>query len=56
MYQKVLVPLDGSELAECVLPHLKTITGGYGLREVVFLCVVKPYVSFASYMGDSLNL
>ena len=23
MYQKILVPLDGSELAECALPHVK---------------------------------
>ena len=22
MYQKILVPLDGSELAECALPHV----------------------------------
>ena len=25
MYRKILVPLDGSELAECVLPHLESI-------------------------------
>ncbi len=56
MYQKVLVPLDGSGLAECVLPHLETIAGGCGLHEVVFLRVVKPYVPVASYMGDSINL
>jgi len=25
MYHNVLVPLDGSELAECVLPHVETV-------------------------------
>jgi nucleotide-binding universal stress UspA family protein len=25
MYRRIMVPLDGSELAECVLPHLETI-------------------------------
>ncbi len=56
MYQKVLVPLDGSELAECVLPHLDIIAAGCGLNEVVFLRVVKPYVPAANYMGDGLDL
>lgn len=25
MYQKIVVPVDGSELAECVIPHVETI-------------------------------
>jgi nucleotide-binding universal stress UspA family protein len=29
MYKKILVPLDGSELAECVLPHIETIMQGF---------------------------
>lgn len=30
MYKHIMVPLDGSELAECVLPHLKAMAGeGY---------------------------
>ena len=41
MYTKVLVPLHGSELAECVLPHVELITGGCGVKEVVFLRVVE---------------
>ncbi len=28
MYEKILVPLDGSELAECVLPHVENIIRG----------------------------
>jgi nucleotide-binding universal stress UspA family protein len=42
MYKKILVPLDGSELAECVLPHVESIAKGCGAKEVVFLRVVEP--------------
>jgi nucleotide-binding universal stress UspA family protein len=42
MYEKVLVPLDGSELAECVLPHLESIAKGCGVKNVVFLRAVEP--------------
>jgi nucleotide-binding universal stress UspA family protein len=42
MYQKILVPLDGSELAECVLPHVKAIAAGCGIGQVVLLKVVEP--------------
>ena len=42
MYKKILVPLDGSELAECVLPHVESITSGCGVQEVLFLRVVEP--------------
>jgi nucleotide-binding universal stress UspA family protein len=42
MYKKVLVPLDGSKLAECVLPHVESIAGGCGVEEVIFLRVAEP--------------
>lgn len=42
MYQKVLVPLDGSELAECVLPHVESVIRDCKTTEVVFLRVVEP--------------
>lgn len=40
MYQKVLVPLDGSELAECALPHILNLKRGGGVGEVILLNVV----------------
>jgi nucleotide-binding universal stress UspA family protein len=43
MYKKILVPLDGSELAECVLPHVESIAKGCGVQNVVFLRVVEPF-------------
>ncbi len=42
MYQKVLVPLDGSALAECVLPHVESIAKGCQTKSVVFIRVVEP--------------
>ena len=42
MYPKILVPLDGSELAECVLPHVEAIAKGCGTSNVIFVRVVEP--------------
>jgi len=42
LYKKILVPLDGSKLAECVLPHVKTIVAGEGVAQVLLLRVVEP--------------
>ncbi len=42
MYKKILVPLDGSKLAECVLPHVETIAKGGGTETVTFLRVAEP--------------
>jgi nucleotide-binding universal stress UspA family protein len=42
MYEKVLVPLDGSELAECVFPHVKAFIEGCQVGYVVFVRVVEP--------------
>jgi len=41
MYQKVLVPLDGSELAECTLSHVKNLFKDGSLGEVTLLNVIK---------------
>jgi nucleotide-binding universal stress UspA family protein len=54
MYQKILVPLDGSELAECVLPHVKDLVAGCNIGEVVLLQVVEPPPAWAAE-GIDLN-
>jgi nucleotide-binding universal stress UspA family protein len=41
MYKKALVPLDGSELAECTLNHLKNLIKDGSVGEVTLLNVVK---------------
>ena len=44
MYNKILVPLDGSELAECVLPHVESIAKGSHTTSIIFIRVVEPVV------------
>ena len=42
MYKKIMVPLDGSELAECVLPHVQAFVKGFHVLESVFVRVIEP--------------
>lgn len=42
MYKKIMVPLDGSDLAESVLPHLTAIASGSRVLQVVLVRVVDP--------------
>lgn len=42
MYKKIMVPLDGSKLAECVLPHLKAVIKGCESPELVLVRAVEP--------------
>ncbi len=42
MYTKILVPLDGSELGEAVLPYVKWFAEVSKVNEIVFLRVVEP--------------
>ena len=37
-----MVPLDGSDLAECVLPHAEAIAMGCEVKNVTFVRVVEP--------------
>ncbi len=41
MYQKVLIPLDGSKMAECVLPHVRNLAKAGLIGEIVLLNVVE---------------
>ncbi len=42
MYDKLMVPLDGSDLAECVVPHVEAIISGFNSSEVALVRVVNP--------------
>jgi nucleotide-binding universal stress UspA family protein len=55
MYGKILVPLDGSELAECVLPHVESIARGCGTQSVVFIRVVEPFRLPGGYYGPGFS-
>jgi nucleotide-binding universal stress UspA family protein len=41
MYQKLLVPLDGSKMAECVLPQVLILARGGLVGEIVLINVVE---------------
>ena len=59
MYKKILVPLDGSELAECSLEHAKAIATGCQVPEVVLLMVAEPpqqlYAVNEDWLRDTHN-
>ena len=41
MFQKILVPLDGSKLAECALPYAEEIARGCNTNSVVLISVTE---------------
>jgi nucleotide-binding universal stress UspA family protein len=41
MYKKILVPLDGSPIAECVIPHIEAIAKACG-SDVELISVIEP--------------
>ncbi len=43
MYNNILVPVDGSKLAESVLPHVEALANGCEVRNVTFLQAVEPF-------------
>jgi len=43
MYKTLVVPLDGSKLAECVLPHVETLAKGCHVENIIFLRMVEPF-------------
>jgi nucleotide-binding universal stress UspA family protein len=42
MYQKILVALDGSELAECSLEHARAIAQGCNVTDVIVFRAIEP--------------
>lgn len=52
MYNKMLVPLDGSKLAECVLPHVKELAKDCHVDEVILLRICEPPVILADYPAN----
>lgn len=57
MFQKIIVPLDGSELAECALPCVEELAKGCGTKEVILISVTehisgyKPEASTSQPVG-----
>jgi len=55
MYKKVLVPLDGSELAECALSHVKNLVKDGDVGEVILLNVVNLSFTIPMNVRDEIN-
>jgi nucleotide-binding universal stress UspA family protein len=45
MYRKILVPLDGSTAAECVIDHVRSVAGR-GSEVILVRIVAKPHMDF----------
>jgi nucleotide-binding universal stress UspA family protein len=54
MYEKILVPLDGSKESECIIDHIAMLTKSCGIPKVVLLMVLEPFAHAAAgtYLGD----
>lgn len=51
MYKKIVVPLDGSALAECVLSHVDGLARGCRVKEIIFVRAVEPF-QYPTYAGE----
>ncbi len=51
MYKKIVVPLDGSKLAEVVLPHLEKLSCGSQMPEVLLVSVTEKIQGRVSEKG-----
>jgi len=56
MYQKALVPLDGSPLAECVLSHIKDLAKEGFIKEMTLLNVVKFDIPWGGEYPERIDL
>ncbi|MDD5126547.1 MAG: universal stress protein [Dehalococcoidales bacterium] len=58
MYHNILVPLDGSELAECVLPHVQSIAKGCAVPDVTLVRAVEPFrnISTGEYIFPEADI
>ena len=53
MYKKILVPLDGSKLAECALPHAEDVAKGCGTEKVILVSVTERVQAYRAVEDPS---
>jgi nucleotide-binding universal stress UspA family protein len=53
MYKKILVPLDGSKLAECALPHAEELAKGCGGEEIILVSVTERVQGYRAIEGST---
>ncbi len=56
MYQKILVPLDGSKLAECVLPYVEKLAQGCNTEQVILVSVTERIKAYAASAAPPLTV
>src|SRR5688572_28977415 len=55
MFDTILVPLDGSQLSECVLPHVFAIARPFGAEITLLRMLEKNQAGASAQLFDSLN-
>jgi nucleotide-binding universal stress UspA family protein len=55
MYNRILVPLDGSQRAEAILPHVAELAGRFA-AEVVLVQVIEPFPAVSAPGVPALSL
>ena len=53
MYKKILVPLDGSKLAEAALPHVEELAKGCDTEEVILVSVTERVQGYRAVEGSA---
>jgi nucleotide-binding universal stress UspA family protein len=56
MYKKILVPLDGSKLAECALPHAEELAKGCDTAEIILVSVTERVQGYRADEGSTESL
>jgi nucleotide-binding universal stress UspA family protein len=56
MYKKILVPLDGSKLAECALPHAEQLAKGCEAAEIILVSVTERVQGYVAGGGSTESL
>jgi len=56
MYKKILVPLDGSKLAECALPYAEALAKGCDTEKVILVSVTERFQGYRVFEDPSQPL
>jgi len=56
MYKKILVPLDGSKLAECALPHVEELAKCCDTEKVILISVTERVQGYRAFDDPSQPL
>jgi len=56
MFKKIMVPLDGSELAECVIPYLEDFIDQGQVESIAFVRVIRHVINPASFENGMAHI